>query len=154
MLEEIYKFIKYCVLNEEREFHLKMQNGNYFHLNIYQHFLNKNTYDYWMETNNFDRKYHLSCKCDSKEELIENIYNFFIEKYIMNKSSTIEAEIKIDYLNNKIKELEKQLSDEKIAHTKTAARIVFAQHILSGNREDKVKDFWNNNLEYVNEYNR
>jgi hypothetical protein len=87
MLEKIYKFIKYCVENNERDFHLKMQ-------------------------------------------------------------------IKIDYLNNKIKELEKQLSDEKIAHTKTAARIVYAQHILSCNREDKVKEFWQNNLEYVNEYNR
>lgn len=78
-----------------------------------------------------------------------------------------------DALREKVKQLEKEVEEyqqkylleqkkyeeyrdkyfeEKLNHTTTEARIVFAQHILSGNREERVKDFWNNHKEYVNMY--
>ena len=41
--------------------------------------------------------------------------------------------------------------DEKMDHTKTEARIVFAKHILSGNRDEKVKEHLNA-IEHFNLY--
>lgn len=52
----------------------------------------------------------------------------------------------------KYEEYRDKYFEEKLNHTTTEARIVFAQHILSGNREDRVKDFWNNHREYVDMY--
>jgi hypothetical protein len=50
-----------------------------------------------------------------------------------------------DNLREEIKQLKKQSEDwhqkyieEKIDHTTTRARIVFAKHILSGNRDENV----------------
>ena len=50
-----------------------------------------------------------------------------------------------DNLREEIKQLKKQSEDwhqkyiqEKIDHTSTSARIVFAKHILSGNRDENV----------------
>lgn len=43
---------------------------------------------------------------------------------------------------------------EKLDHTTTKARIIFSQHILSGNKEERVKEFWKNNEEFISEYPR
>jgi hypothetical protein len=45
--------------------------------------------------------------------------------------------------------LKEELESEKAAHTDTKARIVFANHILYGNREDKVNLFKNEYTELV-----
>lgn len=66
-----------------------------------------------------------------------------------------------DKLREEIKALKKQSEDwhqqyiqEKMDHTTTKARIIFSQHILSGNKEEKVKEFWKNNEEFISEYPR
>ena len=35
----------------------------------------------------------------------------------------------------------KELQEEKAAHTETKARVIFATHILNGNREEATKEF-------------
>jgi len=45
--------------------------------------------------------------------------------------------------------LKEQLEYEKAAHLDTKARIVFANHILYGNRDDKVNLFKNEYVEIV-----
>jgi hypothetical protein len=44
------------------------------------------------------------------------------------------------------------LEKEKRDHIETQARIVFAQHILSKNREEIVREFWDANREYIDDY--
>jgi cell division septum initiation protein DivIVA len=44
------------------------------------------------------------------------------------------------------------LEKEKRDHIETQARIVFAQHILSKNREEIVREFWDANKEYIDDY--
>jgi len=45
--------------------------------------------------------------------------------------------------------LREELEYEKAAHTDTKARIVFANHILYGNRDDKVNLFKNEYVEII-----
>ena len=46
-------------------------------------------------------------------------------------------------LRNEVKELKDKLDDEKSNHTLDNCRMIFASHILNGNRDEKVKDFTN-----------
>jgi hypothetical protein len=63
-----------------------------------------------------------------------------------------------DKLRNEINHLKKESQtwkdkyfQEKLAHTTTGARIVFAKKILSGERDEKVKEFANA-IEHFNHY--
>jgi hypothetical protein len=56
-----------------------------------------------------------------------------------------------DNLREEIKQLKKQSEDwhnkyikEKMDHTSTSARIIFAKHILSGNRDENVIEHMEN----------
>ena len=42
---------------------------------------------------------------------------------------------------NDNEKLRKELQEEKAAHTETKARVIFATHILNGNREEATKEF-------------
>lgn len=55
-----------------------------------------------------------------------------------NVGVTYECYKSIVMENNRLKD---ELQKEKYAHTETKARIVYAFHILSGNRDDKVNLF-------------
>jgi len=57
-------------------------------------------------------------------------------------------------LRSELKRLIADLQEEKNAHTETKARIVYGQHILSGNREEVVKQFWKCNRKYFDEYGK
>ena len=54
-------------------------------------------------------------------------YDAIYEKYINLKKEADELKSKYEI--------------EKIEHCYTKARVIFAMHILNGNREDKVEDF-------------
>ena len=63
-----------------------------------------------------------------------------------------------DKLREEVKQLKKISEDwhqkyiqEKMDHTTTGARIVFAKKILSGERDEKVKEF-KNAIEHFNHY--
>lgn len=46
-------------------------------------------------------------------------------------------------LRNEFKEIKDKLDDEKSNHTLDNCRMIFASHILNGNRDEKVKEFTN-----------
>jgi regulator of replication initiation timing len=53
-----------------------------------------------------------------------------------------------DKLRKENESLKKQLQEKKAAHTETKTRIIFGMHILSGNREERVKQFCNQGYSY------
>ena len=75
-------------------------------------------------------------------------YNFY--KSVLIDNDKLREENK--FLEKSNKHWKDLYFQERTEHTKTKARIVFGQHILSGNREEKVKEFWENNKEYVDMY--
>ena len=45
-------------------------------------------------------------------------------------------------LRNEVKRLGERLQEEKNAHTTTQCRVIFANHILNGNRDERVKEYF------------
>lgn len=103
---------------------------------------------------------------DDNEGLAALILMQYKEAEDMNKDSVSvgynlykSVLIDNDALREKIKQLEKEIEtwkqasienhksylSEKMAHTKTEARIVFAKHILSGDRDEKVMEYCDKN---------
>ena len=94
----------------------------------------------------------------------------FIEMQYRNAERMNESNVSMSYdcyksvladndkLREEVKQLKKQSEDwhqkyiqEKMDHTNTGARIVFAKKILSGERDEKVKEF-KNAIEHSNHY--
>lgn len=65
-----------------------------------------------------------------------------------NVGVSYEAYKKLEQQRNELKD---QLDKEKIDHTYTQAKIVFAMHILQGNRDESVKEFISNREQEIKE---
>lgn len=91
---------------------------------------------------------------DIRKTLIDGLYGQYQRLYKMEDGIEIGVNLYRSVLNDNDKlrkeneSLKKQLQEEKAAHTDTKARIVFAEHILNGNREEKVKQFFNQGYNY------
>ena len=166
-------------------------------IEIYTHALSSETYDYWITVGNSSSRAYLNSGCKTKDELIDKIYNSYINDfarydemlndpllyagYLNNKIYSLELELKMqknarqemkedieklqqqvndllknnqslmDYSSKTVKEnyelrselrrLLEDLQEEKNAHTTTQCRAIFANHILNGNRDERVKEF-------------
>lgn len=91
---------------------------------------------------------------DVRKTLIDGLYGLYGRLHKMEERVEIGFGVYQSVLNDNDKlrkeneSLKKQLQEEKSAHTETKARIVFAEHILKGNREEKVKEFIKNGYSY------
>jgi len=102
-----------------------------------------------------NRNHTLQLQSEDKDRQIDKLQEKVSDLKRINESIIIDNnnKTKENYeLRSELKRLIADLQEEKMNHIKTKARIVFGQHILSGNREDKVKEFWNHNKEYVDDY--
>ena len=62
----------------------------------------------------------------------------------MKKNIEKDVEISVSLYRSVLEDndkLRKELQEEKAAHTETKARVIFATHILNGNREEATKEF-------------
>ena len=91
---------------------------------------------------------------DIRKTLIDGLYGQYQRLYKMEDGIEIGVNLYRSVLNDNDKlrkeneSLKKQLQEEKNAHTETECRIIFAKHILNGNREERVKNFFNQGYNY------
>lgn len=79
---------------------------------------------------------------DIRKTLIDGLYGQYQRLSKMEKDVEIGFGHYYSVLNDNEK-LRKELQEEKAAHTETKARVIFATHILNGNREEATKEFTN-----------
>lgn len=177
-------------------------------IEIYTHALSSETYDYWITVGNSSSKAYLNSGCKTKDELIDKIYNSYINDfakynemlndplvyagYLNNKIYNLELELKMQKnarqeMKEDIKKLQQQVNDlcknntslieyssklvkenyelrselrrliedlqqEKNDHTMTKCRAIFATHILNGDRDERVKEYFNDSEEMKKEF--
>ena len=89
-----------------------------------------------------------------RKTLIDGLYGQYQRLYKMEDGVEIGVNIYRSVLNDNDKlrkeneSLKKQLQEEKAAHIVTKNRVIFAGHILSGNRDERVKEFSNQGYSY------
>jgi regulator of replication initiation timing len=79
---------------------------------------------------------------DIRKTLIDGLYGQY------QRLSKMEKDVEIGFVHyysvlNDNEKLRKQLQEEKAAHTETKNRVIFATHILNGNRDEATKEFTN-----------
>jgi regulator of replication initiation timing len=79
---------------------------------------------------------------DIRKTLIDGLYGQYQRLSKMEKDVEIGFGHYYSVLNDNEK-LRKELQEEKAAHTETKARVIFATHILNGNREEATNEFTN-----------
>lgn len=77
---------------------------------------------------------------DIRKTLIDGLYGQYQRLSKMEKDVEIGFGHYYSVLNDNEK-LRKELQAEKAAHTETKARVIFATHILNGNRQEATNDF-------------
>ena len=75
-----------------------------------------------------------------RKSLIDGLYGQYQRLHKMEERVEIGFGHYYSVLNDNEK-LRKELQAEKTAHTETKARVIFATHILNGNREEATKEF-------------
>lgn len=89
-----------------------------------------------------------------RKTLIDGLYGQYQRLYKMEDGVEIGVNLYRSVLNDNDKlrkeneSLKKQLQEEKAAHIVTKNRVIFAGHILSGNRDERVKEFSNQGYSY------
>ena len=78
-------------------------------IEIYTHALSSETYDYWITVNNSSSKAYLNSGCKTKDELIDHIYNSYINDFAKYDEMLNDPLLYAGYLNNKIYSLELEL---------------------------------------------
>lgn len=84
---------------------------------------------------------------DIRKTLIDGLYGQYQRLHKMEERVEIGFGHYYSVLNDneklrkEIESLKKQLQEEKNAHTETQCRVIFATHILNGNREEATKEF-------------
>jgi len=84
-------------------------------IEIYTHALSSETYDYWITVGNSSSKAYLNSGCKTKDELIDNIYNSYINDFARYDEMLNDPLLYAGYLNNKIYSLELELKMQKNA---------------------------------------
>jgi len=84
-------------------------------IEIYTHALSSETYDYWITVGNSSSKAYLNSGCKTKDELIDKIYNSYINDFARYDEMLNDPLLYAGYLNNKIYSLELELKMQKNA---------------------------------------
>lgn len=160
--KKIYDWICSCVYmldGVERRYFINEDEN--FMLDIYKHNLSDNKFDYWITTKDMNKKSYLNIEVGIAEDLIGKIYSSYLEDFCNHKNIANDIEhyknkvntltLQLEEAQRKILSLEEKLQTSNYDRTSIGARIVFAQHILSGNREDRVKEFYEKNKKYVDD---
>jgi hypothetical protein len=81
------------------------------------------------------------------DELRKEITSLEKEVEYWKNASTKNHEAYI-LANKRYEQYHDKYIEEKLEHTTTASRMIFAKHILNGNRDEKVKEYMNRDLKY------
>jgi len=84
-------------------------------IEIYTHALSSETYDYWITVGNSSSRAYLNSGCKTKDELIDKIYNSYINDFARYDEMLNDPLLYAGYLNNKIYSLELELKMQKNA---------------------------------------
>jgi hypothetical protein len=136
-------------------------------LEIYTHALTADGFDYWITTKEKPARAYLNNNCKIAEDLVEKIYSSYIKDFLTYDAMLNDPILYVGHLQNKVHTLQhqleeketgfslvmyrsvledndklrKELQEEKTAHTNTKNRVIFATHILNGNRQEATNDF-------------
>jgi hypothetical protein len=155
-INKIYDFISKSVYSLDGTYRQAFQDKDLdIKIQLYTHALSSESFDYWIKANGKSEKIYVNTNCKLAEDLIDKIYSSYINDFLTYDAMLNDPLQYAGHLNNKIHTLQHQLEDkerqilelkdklqqEKNAHTTTQCRAIFATHILNGNRDERVKEF-------------
>lgn len=110
-------------------------------IEIYTHALTSETYDYWITVGNSSSKAYLKSGCKTKDELIDKIYNSYINDFTKYDEMLNDPLLYAGFLNNKIYNLELELKMQKNARQEMKEDIKKLQQ--------QVSDLFKNNQSLI-----
>jgi hypothetical protein len=113
-INKIYDFISKSVYSLDGTYRQAFQDKDLdIKIQIYTHALSCESFDYWIKANGKSEKIYVNTNCKLAEDLIDKIYNSYINDFLTYDSMLNDPLQYAGHLNNKIHTLQLQLEEKE-----------------------------------------